>query len=66
MALNRNNGVFSETMFHPTVFDTGAAGRSRAWQKEKYKYDLYRHARLEDEEIVEFILAVTTSGILED
>ena len=64
MALNRSNGVFSPTMFHPTVYDTGPIGHPV--REEEDGFDFYRHAKREDEDILEFILTVTTSGILEE
>lgn len=65
MALNRFTGVFSETMFHPTVYDTGT-GSSRPPIDEQKQFDYHKHALREDEEIIEFILMITTSGILEE
>ena len=58
MALNRTNGVFSETMFHPTVFDTGQAGSATPISPE----DLNRHRILrEDEELMLFIAAIEST-----
>ena len=56
MALNRTNGVFSPTMFHPTVYDTGIQGRSKPLRQEEE--DLRRHLLREDEEILAIILAI--------
>ena len=56
MALNRTNGVFSPTMFHPTVYDTGLVGRSK--KPEFIKEPLRERLLREDEEILAIILAI--------
>ena len=56
MALNRTNGVFSPTMFHPVVYDTGALGGSTPLRQEEE--DLRRHLLREDEEILAVIMAI--------
>jgi len=55
MALNRTNGVFSPTMFHPVVFDTGLGGSKGLRQEEE---DLRKHLLREDEEILAIIIAI--------
>ena len=55
MCLNRTDGVFSPTMFHPTVFDTGLPGGSKG--KEKEYWDRLRLLK-EDEEILALIIAI--------
>lgn len=55
MALNRTNGVFSPTMFHPVVYDTGKGGSKPLRQEEE---DLRRHLLREDEEILAIIIAI--------
>ena len=58
MALNRTNGVFSPTMFHPTVYDTGR-GKSKSLREEEE--DLRKHLLKEDEEILPIILAISSN-----
>ena len=55
MALNRSNGVFSPTMFHPVVFDTGL-GRSK--RPLEYEEPLIDRLLKEDEEILAIIVAI--------
>ena len=62
MALNTFTGVFSEVMFHPDVFDTGTGG-SKLISSDDFMRDRIRQ---EDFEIIEFIIAVTESGQLDE
>lgn len=66
MSLVKHGGVFSQRMFHQKVYDTGGRSKPRFDDDEQLGFDYYRHALREDIEIIEFILAVTTSGMLED
>jgi len=63
MALNRANGVFSPKMFNHDVFDTGRKYHHKPHKKEKISF-----ARLQqdDFEIIEFLITVTESGLLDE
>lgn len=60
-----SKGHFSEKVFHPKVFYTGA-GRSKFHKKrEWYRQYIDEKLEREEEEILMFVVVATTSGLLE-
>ena len=50
-----DNGIFSQRIFHPEIFDTGFGSSKPLREQEE---DLRRHLLREDEEILTIIIAI--------
>ena len=59
-------GIFSQAVFSPTVYDCGDIGRAHQWEDDdRHMLRHFNKLRRDDDDILEFIMTATTSGLLE-